>query len=387
MSRDLYWRNIPSLNDNLEPLLSAPEKMRVLKDDNGPFFVWTGSGPIAQLQKIDLSESTIESLNNTGLNFYMYEPLGMRVANYNGRSYEGELLGEIPIDLVESNDLISINMFAEKFQLTNITVFVCDYNISKLQPLYKNLKLKCLDFFLRSIHYRDYYSLIENNFTKRFWCGNWRYVPHRHIVTAYLVNFDGNYSWNLSCDYDTIKNNNWFDFDNIDPDRLLKLKHGIDVLKNNVFSIDQQTSAVEVKDSQDYYVPAGNLKHTDKLIKSYKDCFCAVVNESRYASPLAYLSEKTLTAINCEVPFLLVASPYTLKYLKEFGFKTFDQWWSEDYDLEENHEKRLLMIFDLIDYINSKSIDELKIIYDEMKPVLAHNLKILKTIPTNKTIL
>jgi hypothetical protein len=206
-------------------------------------------------------------------------------------------------------------------------------------------------------------------------------------MTAYLVNFDGNYSWNLTCDFNTIKNNNWFDFNDINFVRLEKLKTGIDILKNQIFRIDQHAEIVEVVDSQGYYAPSGAPQRSEELIKSYKECFCAVVNESRYASPLGYLSEKTLTAINCKMPFLLVAAPYTLEYLKRFGFKTFNRWWNEDYDLEENHQKRMLMLFDIIDYIDSKSIKELHIMYQEMIPILEHNLEVLKTIPNNTTIL
>jgi F0F1-type ATP synthase gamma subunit len=82
-----------------------------------------------------------------------------------------------------------------------------------------------------------------------------------------------------------------------------------------------------------------------------------------------------------------VAPPYTLKYLKTFGFKTFDRWWDESYDNETNHHKRITKIFDIIDYINSKSIDELTIIYSEMTNILEHNQAIIKTIPFNDKIL
>jgi hypothetical protein len=88
-----------------------------------------------------------------------------------------------------------------------------------------------------------------------------------------------------------------------------------------------------------------------------------------------------------KVPFILVAPPHTLSYLKTFGFKTFSNWWDESYDSEEDHYKRIIKIFDLIDYINLKSLDELKIIYAEMFDVLEHNKEILKNLSFNNTVL
>jgi hypothetical protein len=84
---------------------------------------------------------------------------------------------------------------------------------------------------------------------------------------------------------------------------------------------------------------------------------------------------------------ILVAPPRTLEYLKTFGFKTFDRWWDESYDQEEDHEKRLMKIFDVIDFINSKSLEELKTIYEEMRGILEHNDSIVRTIPYNKDAL
>ena len=69
-------------------------------------------------------------------------------------------------------------------------------------------------------------------------------------------------------------------------------------------------------------------------------------------------------------PFILVAPYGTLQYLKEFGFRTWDQWWDESYDLEPDPAKRLLKIFDIIDYIDSKSIEELRELYQQMRPIL-----------------
>jgi hypothetical protein len=116
-------------------------------------------------------------------------------------------------------------------------------------------------------------------------------------------------------------------------------------------------------------------------ISSYQSCFCAIVNEAKFAWPFGQFSEKTLNAIKSFRPFILAAPPRTLEYLKKYNIQTFDQFWDESYDQEENHEKRLIKIFDTIDYINSKNIKELRTLYKQIVPILEHNYNIITKIP------
>jgi hypothetical protein len=108
-----------------------------------------------------------------------------------------------------------------------------------------------------------------------------------------------------------------------------------------------------------------------------------VVNETRFAQPFANISEKTLNPLRAKLPLILVAPPRSLEYLKTFGFKTFDRWWDESYDQEEDHELRMLKILDVIDYIDSKSIDELNAMYEDMTEVLTVNHYITKWFKIN----
>mgnify|MGYP003125316187 FL=1 len=59
------------------------------------------------------------------------------------------------------------------------------------------------------------------------------------------------------------------------------------------------------------------------------------------------------------------------------GFKTFDKWWSEDYDLEKDQVK-IKLIANIIEKITLKNKEELQKMYEEMKPVLDHNRKWLQ---------
>ena len=137
-----------------------------------------------------------------------------------------------------------------------------------------------------------------------------------------------------------------------------------------------------------FYIPDGTFSSSNLDYKhTFDPCFVCIVNETRFAQPTANFSEKTLVAINYGKPFIIVGPPKTLKYLKKFGFKTFNKYWSEEYDKIENHSQRMAEIFKVIDYINSKSLDDLNDMYRDMSEILNHNRKILRSLPYNKIII
>ena len=87
-------------------------------------------------------------------------------------------------------------------------------------------------------------------------------------------------------------------------------------------------------------------------------------------------TEKIFRAINSCQPFILFNTAGSLNKLKEIGFKTFDKWWDESYDLEEDDTNRLKMLYSLVDDLNKKSIEDLTNMYNEMIPILQHNFDI-----------
>jgi hypothetical protein len=57
-----------------------------------------------------------------------------------------------------------------------------------------------------------------------------------------------------------------------------------------------------------------------------------------------HLTEKILRPIACAHPFVIMAGPGALKYLRSYGFKTFDKFWDESYDAETDTVTRMEMI-------------------------------------------
>jgi hypothetical protein len=60
--------------------------------------------------------------------------------------------------------------------------------------------------------------------------------------------------------------------------------------------------------------------------------FVYLITETVGDYPYPYFTEKTWKAMISSTPFMLIGAKHSLQQLREFGFKTFDQWWCEDYD-------------------------------------------------------
>jgi hypothetical protein len=98
-----------------------------------------------------------------------------------------------------------------------------------------------------------------------------------------------------------------------------------------------------------------------------------VVTETIYFEPKLHLTEKIFKPIVTGRPFILVAAPGNLKYLKKYGFKTFDHWIDESYDDILDHYDRIEAITNEIDRLCALSPSELVDMYSEMKSILDYN--------------
>ena len=143
---------------------------------------------------------------------------------------------------------------------------------------------------------------------------------------------------------------------------------------------------VQLKDIDDYTVGATTTKHTDQLCMLYPDFLIDVVAETFTSGQTFFVTEKTVRPMLLKKPFIVMGPKCFLIHLRQMGFKTFNNFWSEDYDGYPPKEK-YKMILDLIDSIATKSIQELNEMYADMQEILDHNHNLLmtKTFSTNLT--
>lgn len=101
--------------------------------------------------------------------------------------------------------------------------------------------------------------------------------------------------------------------------------------------------------------------------------FWHVVPETIYYDRKLHLTEKIFKPIVCRRPFLLVAAPGNLAYLQSYGFRTFDKWVDESYDIEQDDDLRVEKIVIELKKLCKKTPEELDTMHKEMQEILDYN--------------
>lgn len=112
--------------------------------------------------------------------------------------------------------------------------------------------------------------------------------------------------------------------------------------------------------------------------KFYDESLVHVVSETNFFEPAIHITEKTMKPILFKQPFIILGSRFSLKNLKDQGFKTFSSIWDESYDLEENSMIRMEKVLDVCKYIASMPEKELIKISKKAQPIVEYNFELLK---------
>jgi hypothetical protein len=98
-----------------------------------------------------------------------------------------------------------------------------------------------------------------------------------------------------------------------------------------------------------------------------------VVTETVFHGQRHHLTEKTFKPICLQIPFVLVSTANSLKYLRSYGFKTFHDFWDESYDQEKDDDRRLEKIADLLMSFDRMTVPERRDLFAATIPVIEHN--------------
>jgi hypothetical protein len=124
------------------------------------------------------------------------------------------------------------------------------------------------------------------------------------------------------------------------------------------------------------------ILHPENLYSAcswYPDFFVDVVCETWYGGNTFFLTEKFWRAVATKTPFILHGPQWILQNLKKLGFKTFDAWWDEGYSEDPPHHN-IVEIKKVLQFLSNKTLPELEEIYNDMQPILDHNLRIMKNL-------
>jgi len=121
------------------------------------------------------------------------------------------------------------------------------------------------------------------------------------------------------------------------------------------------------------YDGGANISKTHNQFLDIQKSFLYVCTETVFDYPHAYISEKSFKGITAKRPFIILGAPGTLSLLKSYGFKTFSDWWDEDYDLEYSVDLRLIKVYNIVKDICNLPIGQLQNLCDEMSQILEYN--------------
>jgi len=360
-----------------------------LKTFKKNYIVIHDMGTIDYIENYFLNSYERKSCNNKGLYIFLTEQILHTHIPEQKIMLDGDRnLPNISIDWQQSQhdkiwspELSSINEFVKNNQLTN--VFVCisaedkhgiyagKYNFNILRnDAYVNAIATFLD---KNKSPTQFFS--SDKIDTHFWCGNWGYRPHRHIVTAFASSLDTLYSWGYTDSKLNLANHLWFD-----PKKFKYKKELLQSLKQlQPNSIDIDTGQTEITGTLFDVMLRPESEYEGPDLKNYSskelfsNTFCSIINSSTFGEPFAVYDEKPLNAIINFRPFILVGPAGSLELMKKDGFKTFSDFWNESYDNEYNHQTRLEKIFDLLLEIDSWSIEKCKQMHKDMYNILIHN--------------
>jgi hypothetical protein len=202
------------------------------------------------------------------------------------------------------------------------------------------------------------------NLTKRFLCFYHRPTAARLGLAAYLHNKHNN---------STVLH--------------FSAKDSVDFELDKLLQWDRSTAALAASmlpklpillGSDAGYTRFNGYVYSDPLTDLYKDIMVDVVAESHVAGNTFFPTEKTVRPMLLKKPFIVFGSRNYLEHMRQMGFRTFSDFWDEDYDGYEGAD-RLHHIQQLIDSIASRPIDQLESMYWDMQYTLDHNYKLLMT--------
>mgnify|MGYP001160134060 CR=1 FL=1 len=119
-----------------------------------------------------------------------------------------------------------------------------------------------------------------------------------------------------------------------------------------------------------------------ELLEQYNKIFVDVVCEKMITGRTFFPTEKTGRALATKTPIIVMSSPNYLANLRKLGFKTFKQYWNEDYDYQEGIS-RLESIKKVLDHIASKDVISM---YQDMQSILDYNCNLYMELKESKIV-
>lgn len=103
------------------------------------------------------------------------------------------------------------------------------------------------------------------------------------------------------------------------------------------------------------------------------DALWHIVTETVFYYDKLHLTEKIFKPIASKQPFMLLAAPGNLEYLRSYGFKTFEGIIDESYDKITDNDQRIEAVVSQIQWYCSLSPEEKQTVIERLAPIVEYN--------------
>ena len=103
------------------------------------------------------------------------------------------------------------------------------------------------------------------------------------------------------------------------------------------------------------------------------DAFWHIVTETVFYYDKLHLTEKIFKPIVSKQPFMLLAAPGNLAYLKSYGFKTFEGIIDESYDTIQDNDQRTEAVVRQIAWYCALTAEEKRAVIEAIAPIVEYN--------------
>ena len=297
--------------------------------------------------------------NQEGINFNDCEKIYKDCIKYN-----------IPLEkIILSSDIFNFNDIVVKME----DKYNCNFNIKYFTfpwALYQAAHL--IETLQES---NNIVNSINTNKEFKLLCLNRKLKDNRVFILSYLLLKNYEKSSLLSFDTKFID-----DIDNMYNIINSNYNNKIDVISGLSKLIDMKKSVLDVDNFND------NIRLITDDKRLYDSSFISVVTETETQPDKVRFTEKLLKPILNYHPFIVYGPTNILQILKYYGFKTFNNYLDESYDLIEDKVDRAIHIFNQIDNIMMWDNDTMNKFIENIKDILIYNRILLEKFTYNNLI-
>ena len=312
--------------------------------------------PFGSTQPENIEELKLEKHSGPAFVFYDQEPIYTGTYNHNLFNYiEKNVKGPIVLVTTEQNS-DPLNQIQQRYGWPTAYYFHhafaahdwfrgYRYNPKLIDPARRTLTKKYITFNRLTSGPRVYRSLLVSELAKR------NILEHGYVSYNDTCPDGGSYRDNL-----------------LTSDLIPRT-----VADEAVKHIDAVDLPLRIDYKNQNYTP--NQSFVLSAVEQTQESFMYLVTETCYWDRKDHLTEKVFKPIVSQMPFVMVGPAHSLKYLRSYGFKTFDYWLDEGYDEIEDPFDRMQAVTDLIEKICRYDIRDLEDMLKEMRPTLDHNYR------------